>query len=109
MNSLLKVLEVVVKVMLFFDYLLLSFVCRRIFLLEVIVYLFFLWIVVVQSSRLFFVVVEDVESDVLVMFIFNKYYVGFKVCVIKVLGFGDNRKVSLDDFVVFIGVEVKVF
>lgn len=49
--------------------------------------------VVVKIGKLFLIIVEDVEGEVLVIFVVNNMCGIIKVCVVKVLGFGDCCKV----------------
>lgn len=53
-----------------------------------------------------FLIVEDVEGEVFVIFVVNKFCGIFNVVVVKVSGFGDCCKVMFEDIVVFIGGEV---
>lgn len=61
---------------------------------------------IVQQGRKFLIIVEDVEGEVLVMFVVNKFRGIFQCVVVKVLGFGDRRKVMFQDIVIFIGGQV---
>lgn len=49
------------------------------------------------------IIVDDVDGEVFLMFVFNKICGIFNVVVVKVFGFGDCCKVMLEDIVILIG------
>ncbi|KAK8664928.1 hypothetical protein V6N13_084697 [Hibiscus sabdariffa] len=52
------------------------------------------------------IVAEVIESEALATLILNKLRVGIKVCAIKAVDFGENKKASLHDLVALTGGEV---
>ncbi|PHU07500.1 Chaperonin CPN60-1, mitochondrial [Capsicum chinense] len=52
------------------------------------------------------IVAEEVGSEVLATLILNKLHTGIKVCAIKSLGFGKNRKANLQDLSILTGGQV---
>ncbi|WZZ03617.1 hypothetical protein YC2023_089538 [Brassica napus] len=50
--------------------------------------------------------IQHVDSEALATLILNKLRVGIKVCAIKALGFGENRKANLQDLAALTGGEV---
>lgn len=54
-------------------------------------------------GKLFLIIVEDVDVEVLMLLVVNKLCGVLNVCVFKVFGFGDRCKVMLGDIVILIG------
>lgn len=52
------------------------------------------------------IVVDDIEGEVLIIFVINKLRGILNVVVVKVFVFGDRRKVIFEDIVILIGGEV---
>ncbi|KAM3326009.1 hypothetical protein P3S67_001135 [Capsicum chacoense] len=52
------------------------------------------------------IVAEEVGSEALATLILNKRHTGIKVCTIKSLGFGENRKANLQDLAILTGGQV---
>ncbi|PHT30816.1 Chaperonin CPN60-1, mitochondrial [Capsicum baccatum] len=52
------------------------------------------------------IVAEEVGSEALATLILNKLHTGIKVCAIKSLGFGENRKANLQDLAILTGGQV---
>ncbi|KAM3216680.1 hypothetical protein P3L10_026121 [Capsicum annuum] len=52
------------------------------------------------------IVAEEVGSEALATLILNKLHTGIKVCAIKSLGFGENRKANLQDLFILTGGQV---
>lgn len=58
---------------------------------------------VVQTKKPLLIMAEDIESDVLSFLIINKMKNGFPLCAVKAPGFGELRKMFMQDLAIMTG------
>lgn len=58
---------------------------------------------IMKEGKLFLIIVEDIEGEVLMILVVNKLRGVLNIAVVKVLGFGDRRKEMFKDIVILIG------
>lgn len=58
---------------------------------------------IMKEGKLFLIIVEDIEGEVLMILVVNKLRGVLNIVVVKVLGFGDRRKEMFKDIVILIG------
>lgn len=61
---------------------------------------------VIETSRPFLIITEDIDNEVLSSLVMNKLRGGLNICVVKAPGFGDRRKAMLEDIAILTGTDV---